>query len=114
MWKILSSPIAASNRLRGETRAALEQSYRSAFATYQGLVDKGIAREVARVVLPVGIYTEFFWTVNARALMNFLSLRNAETAQREIRMFAAAVEELFSTQMPVTYAAFLQNGRSGP
>ena len=102
------------DELAAETRAALEQSYRSAFATYQGLVDKGIAREIARAVLPVGIYTEFFWTVNARALMNFLSLRNAETAQREIRMFAAAVEELFSTEMPITYAAFLQNGRTGP
>ena len=77
-----------------ETRAALEESYRSAFATYQELVGKGIAREVARAVLPVGIYTEFFWTVNARALMNFLSLRNAETAQREIRRFAEAVEQI--------------------
>ena len=100
--------------LAAATRAELEASYAAAFATYQRLVDQGIAREVARAVLPVGIYTEFFWTVNARALMNFLSLRNAETAQREIRRFAEAVEELFAETMPVTHAAFLGNGRAAP
>lgn len=96
------------------TRATLEESYRRAFATYQELVERGVAREVARAVLPVGIYTEFFWTVNARALMNFLSLRNAETAQREIRYFAEAVEELFAELMPVTHGAFLRNARIAP
>jgi thymidylate synthase (FAD) len=96
------------------TRADLEASYAAAFATYQRLVERGIAREVARAVLPVGIYTEFFWTVNARSLMNFLSLRNAETAQREIRRFAEAVEEHFAEVMPVTHAAFLGNGRVAP
>ena len=54
-----------------------------------------MAKEVARAVLPVGIYTEFCWTLNARTLMHFLGLRNAETAQREIRRYAEAVEELF-------------------
>ena len=100
--------------LAAATRAEVEASYAAAFATYQRLVDQGIAREVARAVLPVGIYTEFFWTVNARALMNFLSLRNAETAQREIRRFAEAVEQLFAETMPVTHAAFLGNGRAAP
>jgi thymidylate synthase (FAD) len=100
--------------LAAETRAALEETYRSAFATYQGLVEKGVAREVARAVLPVGIYTEFFWTVNARALMNFVSLRNAETAQREIRRYAEAVETFFAEQMPVTHAAFVANSRTAP
>lgn len=100
--------------LAAATRAELEASYAAAFATYQRLVEQGIAREVARAVLPVGIYTEFYWTVNARALMNFVSLRNAETAQREIRRFAEAVEELFAEHMPVTHAAFLGNGRIAP
>ena len=45
-------------------------------------------------MLPVAIYTQFYWTVNARSLMNFVSLRNSETAQREIRRYAEAVEEL--------------------
>ena len=102
------------DELAAETRAALEETYRAAFAAYQGLVAKGVAREVARAVLPVGIYTEFFWTVNARALMNFVSLRNAETAQREIRRYAEAVERLFAERMPVTHAAFVANSRTAP
>ena len=102
------------DELAAATRATLEEQYRGAFAAYQRLVEQGVAREVARAVLPVGIYTEFYWTVNARALMNFASLRNAETAQREIRRFAEAVEELFAEQMPVTHAAFVANGRKGP
>ncbi len=70
----------------------------SSYATYRALLDDGVAKEVARSVLPVGIYTEFYWTVNARSIMHFLSLRNDETAQREIRVFAAAVEELWGGQ----------------
>ena len=100
--------------LAASTRADLEAAYAAAFGTYQRLVEQGIAREVARAVLPVGIYTEFFWTVNARALMNFVSRRNAEAAQREIRRFAEAVEELFAEHMPVTHAAFVGNNRTAP
>jgi thymidylate synthase (FAD) len=64
--------------------------------------------------MPVGAYTEFYWTVNARALMNFISLRAAETAQREIRRYAEAVEEVFAAEMPVTYEAFVAAGRVSP
>jgi thymidylate synthase (FAD) len=69
---------------------------------------------LARCVLPVGAYTEFFWTVNARALMNFVSLRAAEAAQREIRKYAEAVESFLAEKMPVTYAAFVANDRTAP
>ena len=65
-------------------------------------------------MLPVGAYTEFFWTVNARALMNFVSLRAAETAQREIRRYAEAVESFLAEKMPVTYEAFVANDRTAP
>jgi thymidylate synthase (FAD) len=73
-----------------------------------------VAREVARSVLPVGAYTEFYWTVNARSLMNFVSLRAAETAQREIRRYAEAVERFLEQHMPITYAAFVAAGRVAP
>jgi thymidylate synthase (FAD) len=96
------------------TREELRAVYEVAYATYQRLVEQGVAREVARVVLPVGAYTEFYWTVNARALMNFLSLRNAETAQREIRRYAEVCERFFGERMPVTHEAFLANGRVAP
>src|SRR5204863_8298232 len=81
---------------------------------YERLVDQGVAREVARAVLPVGAYTEFFWTVNARALMNFVSLQNSETAQSEIRRYAEAVESFLADRMPITHAAFVANARTAP
>jgi thymidylate synthase (FAD) len=96
------------------TRQELRTVYETAYAAYERLVELGVARELARAVLPVGAYTEFYWTVNARALMNFLSLRNAETAQREIRRYAEACERFLADRMPVTYAAFLDNNRTAP
>src|ERR671914_383716 len=100
--------------LAEQTREELEAVYETAFATYERLVDAGVARELARAALPVGAYTEFYWTVNARALMNFLSLRAAEAAQREIRRYAEACERFFAERMPVTYQAFLAAGRVAP
>jgi thymidylate synthase (FAD) len=100
--------------LAAETRDAMREVYEQAFATYERLVEAGVAREVARSVLPVGAYTEFYWTVNARSLMNFVSLRASETAQREIRRYAHAVEHFLEQQMPVTHAAFVAGGRRAP
>jgi thymidylate synthase (FAD) len=96
------------------TREELRAVYESAFGAYERLVELGVARELARSVLPVGAYTEFFWTVNARSLMNFVSLRAAETAQREIRRYADACERFLAEEMPVTYEAFVAAGRVGP
>jgi thymidylate synthase (FAD) len=97
-----------------ETREELRAVYEAAFAAYERLVQLGVARELARAVIPVGAYTEFYWTVNARALMNFLSLRAAETAQREIRRYAEACETFLAREMPVTYDAFVASGRVAP
>lgn len=83
------------------------------FATY--LYDKalelGIAREQARIVFPVNIYTEFHWSINARSLLNFLSLRNSPHAMKEIRDYAIALESILEQQMPITYSAFIENDR---
>jgi thymidylate synthase (FAD) len=103
-----------SDELAEETREQLRAVYDTAYRTYEQLVELGVARELARSVLPVGAYTEFYWTVNARSLMNFLSLRNSETAQREIRRYAEACERFLEEKMPVTYAAFVGNDRTAP
>jgi thymidylate synthase (FAD) len=100
--------------LAERTREELREVYEHAYETYTRLVEAGVARELARSVMPVGAYTEFFWTVNARALMNFVSLRAAETAQREIRRYADAVETFFAQKMPVTHAAFVAANRVAP
>ena len=100
--------------LAERTREELQAVYDMAYATYTRLVEAGVARELARSVIPVGAYTEFYWTVNARALMNFVSLRAAETAQREIRRYAEACEQFLAEQMPITHAAFVANDRTAP
>src|SRR5437868_1214008 len=100
--------------LAEQTREELQAVYEHAFATYERLVEAGVARELARCVMPVGAYTEFYWTVNARALMNFVALRAHETAQREIRRYAEACERFFAELMPVTHAAFVDSGRVAP
>jgi thymidylate synthase (FAD) len=100
--------------LAERTREELQTVYDLAYATYTRLVEEGVARELARSALPVGAYTEFYWTVNARALMNFVSLRAADTAQREIRLYAEAVERFLAEQMPITYEAFAANDRTAP
>jgi thymidylate synthase (FAD) len=100
--------------LAEHTRESLREVYEHAYATYERLVEAGVAREVARSVLPVGAYTEFYWTVNARSLMNFVSLRASESAQREIRRYAEAVERFLEQHMPITYAAFVASGRISP
>src|SRR5919204_5309005 len=103
-----------SPELAEQTREELKAVYEAAWNAYTRLVEQGVARELARLVMPVGAYTEFYWTVNARALMNFLSLRNAESAQREIRRYAEACEHFFEEKMPITHAAFVASGRVAP
>lgn len=100
---------------------ALEASAYQGWNHYQRLLRAGIAKEIARAVLPVNIYTEFYWTVNARSLMNFLSLRSTQEGamfpgypQREIQMAAEQVEAIFAEKMPLTYKAFVDNGRVAP
>jgi thymidylate synthase (FAD) len=100
--------------LAEQTREAQREAYQHAYRTYEQLLERGVAKELARNVLPVGIYTMFYWTVNARSLMNFLSLRNSDTAQREIRRYAEAVEQLFAERMPITHAAFVAGERRAP
>jgi len=92
-----------------------------AYAEYLWMLDKGIAREVARAVLPVNIYSSMYVTMNARSLMNFLSLRTTREGthfpsfpQREIEMVAEKMEEFFAEKMPITYETFNKNGRVAP
>lgn len=85
-----------------------------AWDKYEAMLESGVAKEVARQVLPLNLYTEFYWTVNARALMNFLSLRNSDAALLEIRAYAELAEVLFGLAMPITHAAFFNSGRQTP
>jgi len=90
---------------------SLEKVYKEAESAYYDMIESGIAKEIARSVLPVGQYTEFIWTVNLRSLLNFLSLRNEENAQREIRQYAEVIENIIYSYVPTTMDCFEANNR---
>ncbi len=99
----------------------MEESYRQSYAAYQELLAAGVAREVARAVLPVGLFSSMYATCNARSLMHFLGLRTRDERaavpsfpQREIEMVGERMEEEWARLMPLTHAAFNANGRVAP
>lgn len=101
--------------------SAVRESCTVAYREYQRMLNAGVAREVARMVLPVTIYSSAYVTMNARALMNFLSLRRKSEdstypsyPQREIEMVAEAYEDHLAQLMPITYEAFVAAGRVAP
>ncbi|MFF2023292.1 FAD-dependent thymidylate synthase [Streptomyces sp. NPDC058171] len=100
---------------------AMEDSYRQAYAAYLEMLEAGVAREVARSVLPVGMFSSMYATCNARSLMHFLGLRTQHELaavpsfpQREIEMVGQAMEQHWEQLMPLTHAAFNANGRVAP
>jgi thymidylate synthase (FAD) len=99
----------------------IRESCAAAYASYRRMLAAGVAREVARAVLPVTIYSSMYVTMNARSLMNFLSLRTKREGsrfpsfpQREIEMVAEKMEAVWAGLMPLTHAAFEANGRVAP
>jgi thymidylate synthase (FAD) len=100
---------------------AMRASCAQAYDAYREMLAAGIAREVARMVLPVSIYSSAYVTLNARSLMNFLSLRRRVEGshfpsypQREIELVAERYEEEWARLMPLTHEAFVRNGRVAP
>lgn len=94
---------------------------RAAYEAYQRMLEAGVAREVARIVLPLNIYSSMYVTMNSRSLMNFLSLRTKREGthfpsypQREIEMVAEKMEAFWAELMPISYDTFNENGRVAP
>ncbi|WP_438291334.1 FAD-dependent thymidylate synthase [Streptomyces sp. HUAS TT7] len=103
------------------TSRVMEDSYRRSYEAYQEMLAAGVAREVARATLPVGLFSSMYATCNARSLMHFLGLRTQHELakvpsfpQREIEMVGEKMEEEWARLMPLTYAAFNANGRVAP
>ncbi|MFM8620907.1 MAG: FAD-dependent thymidylate synthase [Candidatus Nanopelagicaceae bacterium] len=99
----------------------MKRAYTAAYEAYQKMLDAGIAREVARATLPVATYSSMYVSMNARALMNFLSLRTTAEGshfpsypQREIEMVGEKMEAFFKEKMPLVHAAFNKSGRVSP
>lgn len=104
-----------------ETSFAIQATVQDADFRYRELLRKGVAKEVARMLLPVNTMTSMYATCNARSLMAFLSLRvydeNATFVSRpmkEIELVAQEMELKFAELFPITHAAFCKYGRVGP
>jgi thymidylate synthase (FAD) len=102
------------DEVRDAARREIEENAHRAWEAYERMLEQGVAKEVARSVLPLSTYTKYYWSCNPRSLMHFCSLRNHEAAQHEIRQYAAAAESFLEQQMPITHAAFAENGRIAP
>jgi thymidylate synthase (FAD) len=75
-------------------RGELEKGQREAYGLYKGLVDRGIAREIARINLPLSLYTEWYWQIDLHNLFHFLELRLDRHAQKEIRLYAGVLLDI--------------------
>lgn len=89
--------------LASEARAQVAEF---AWGLYEEQLQAGIAKEVARNVLPLSLYTSFYMTLNVRSLLHFLDLRQHETAQYEIREIADGLEKILAETFPLTHAAY--------
>jgi thymidylate synthase (FAD) len=76
------------------------------YAEYQRLLDKGVSRELARIGLPVSVYTEWYWKCDLHNILHFLSLRMDAHAQQEIRDYATAMFALIKPIVPIVAEAF--------
>jgi thymidylate synthase (FAD) len=99
---------------RDAARQEIEENADRAFEAYERLLEQGVAKEVARTVLPLSTYTKYYWSCNPRSLMHFCGLRNHEAAQYEIREYAAAAESFLERLMPASHASFVEFGRTAP
>lgn len=113
--------VEGTEEQRALVAGAMEESYLASYRRYQEMLAAGVAREVARAVLPVGLFSSMYATCNARSLMHFLGLRTQHELakvpsfpQREIEMVGEKMEAEWARLMPLTYAAFNANGRVAP
>jgi thymidylate synthase (FAD) len=81
-------------------RAFLGEGQKHAYTEYTSLIDQGIAREIARINLPLSLYTEIYWNIDLHNLFHFLELRLGAHAQKEIRLYAQTLLEITKKVVP--------------
>lgn len=100
--------------LRKKVLDILSRDHGEIYASYKQMLDDGIARELARINLPLSMYTEWYWQMDLHNLLHFLSLRMDNHAQWEIRQYADQIAELTKAVAPMAYKSFenhLLNGQ---
>jgi thymidylate synthase (FAD) len=83
-----------------KVRTAFASGQKAAYAAYSSLVEEGIAKELARINLPLSLYTEWYWQIDLHNLFHFLKLRLDSHAQREIRLYAEVLFDLSKKVAP--------------
>ncbi|MDR0645149.1 MAG: FAD-dependent thymidylate synthase [Treponema sp.] len=89
-----------------QVRSVMERGQKDAYSAYQALIGKGVARELARVNLPLSLYTEWYWQIDLHNLFHFLELRLDTHAQKEIRLYAEVLFNITKKVAPASCAAF--------
>ncbi len=89
-----------------EFRNAFETGQKLSYEAYSKMLDKGLAREIARINLPLSLYTEFYWQMDLHNLFHFLKLRLDSHAQYEIREYAKVILEMVRKVCPMATASF--------
>lgn len=100
------APEPVNAGLAATTISRLEAGQRAAYGDYKSLVDAGIARELARIDLPLSLYTEWYWQIDLHNLFHFLALRLDPHAQKEIRAYAGAILDMVRRVAPVACKSF--------
>lgn len=85
---------------------AYDNAIEAAMNRYEHLVELGVAKEMARMLLPLSVYTEVFWTASFQAVMNFISLRDHDHAQVEIREYAVVLRQIAEHYAPESTKAW--------
>lgn len=104
---------AVSQEFVGNTKELLAKGQEEAYAAYTQLVESGLAREIARINLPLALYTEIYWQCDLHNLMHFLKLRLDAHAQKEIRDYGKVILEIARKVAPLTIASFENNIQKG-
>ena len=100
------APGPVPEALAASTLAAMEAGQRAAYREYSSLVESGIARELARIDLPLSLYTQWYWQIDLRNLFHFLQLRLDPHAQLEIRAYARVLLDISRAVAPAACASF--------
>ncbi len=91
----------------------LEEGQKAAYESYNELIDSGLAREIARINLPLSLYTEFYWEMDLHNLFHFLKLRLDSHAQYEIRVYAEVILEICKKVAPMATESFINHMNRG-
>ncbi|MBR4791550.1 MAG: FAD-dependent thymidylate synthase [Treponema sp.] len=91
----------------------LEEGQKQAYESYNELIDSGLAREIARINLPLSLYTEFYWEMDLHNLFHFLKLRLDSHAQYEIRVYAQVILEMCRKVAPMATESFINHMNEG-